>query len=55
MKIMINTNKIRELEFWSDELKTKLDAALEENIIIHNENTHLKTTQKKQSKDYRKN
>lgn len=30
-------NKIRELESWADELKSKLDAALEENIIIHSE------------------
>jgi hypothetical protein len=31
-------NKARELECWSEELKQKLDAALEENIILHNEN-----------------
>jgi hypothetical protein len=30
-------SKARELEYWADELKTKLDAALEENIILHNE------------------
>jgi hypothetical protein len=30
-------SKARELEFWADELKSKLDAALEENIILHNE------------------
>jgi hypothetical protein len=30
-------NKARELEYWADELKSKLDAALEENIILHNE------------------
>jgi hypothetical protein len=30
-------NKARELEYWADELKLKLDAALEENIILHNE------------------
>src|SRR4051812_39130465 len=36
------TNKVRELECWSEELKAKLDAALEENIIIHNENDAFK-------------
>jgi hypothetical protein len=30
-------NKAREFEHWSDELRGKLDAALEENIILHNE------------------
>lgn len=30
-------NKIRELECWGDELKQKLEAALEENIILHTE------------------
>jgi hypothetical protein len=36
-------NKARELECWADELKNKLDAALEENIILHNENEATKS------------
>lgn len=35
-------NKARELECWADELKNKLDAALEENIIVHAENDQFK-------------
>lgn len=35
-------NKARELEYWAEELKAKLDAALEENIILHNENDTYK-------------
>jgi hypothetical protein len=35
-------NKARELECWAEELKTKLEAALEENIILHNEHDTFK-------------
>jgi hypothetical protein len=35
-------NKARELEFWADDLKAKLDAALEENIMLHSENETCK-------------
>jgi cell division protein FtsB len=36
-------NKARELEFWADDLKAKLDAALEENIMLHSENETFKS------------
>lgn len=37
------SNKTRELESWADELKGKLDAALEENIILYSEYESFKT------------